>query len=139
MNYKKVVFHSVDRAGDNIYHTNVMMALGKDFVVVALVSVPNEVEREELVQSLKDTNKRIIDISYDQVEAFAGNMLQVAGKGDDDYVVMSQNAYESLTKEQVSALEECTQIVSCPITTIETLGGGSVRCMMAEVFLPEKS
>lgn len=138
MGYEKVVFHSLDRNGDDIYHTNVMMALGKDFSVVCLESISNEAEKELLKSALKQSNKQIIEIAYDQVEAFAGNMLQVAGSGNEDYLVMSQNAYNSLTEDQKSVLNSLTEIVSCPINTIETRGGGSVRCMMAEVFLESK-
>ena len=138
MGAKKIAFRSVDREGQDIYHTNVMMALGVDFCVICLESIKNEVEKKEILQSLADTGKLIVDISYDQMEHFAGNMLQVANADGERYLVLSQAAYDSLTKVQVDVLSGLTNILPIPIKTIETLGGGSVRCMMAEVFLPVK-
>ncbi len=138
MGAKKIAFRSVDREGEDIYHTNVMMALGVDFCVICLDSIKNEVEKKEVVESLEATGKKIIEISYDQMEHFAGNMLQVANAEGERYLVLSQSAYDSLTKKQLETLSELTNILPIPITTIETLGGGSVRCMMAEVFLPIK-
>lgn len=138
MGSQKVAFRSVDRNGQDIYHTNVMMALGEDFVVVCLESIQNPAEREELVATLERTGKEIVDINYDQVEAYAGNMLQVKSEDGTRYLCMSQQAYDSLTTEQVATLEKYTQLLPIDIETIETIGGGSVRCMMAEVFLPKK-
>lgn len=138
MGSQKVAFRSVDRNGQDIYHTNVMMALGEDFVVVCLESIQNPAEREELVATLERTGKEIVDINYDQVEAYAGNMLQVKSEDGTRYLCMSQQAYDSLTAEQVATLEKYTQLLPIDIETIETIGGGSVRCMMAEVFLPKK-
>ena len=137
MGSKKIAFRSVDREGQDIYHTNVMMALGVDFCVICLESIKNEVERNEIVNTLKETGKTIIDITYDQMENFAGNMLQVANASGERYLVLSQAAYDSLDESQITELSDLTNILPIPITTIETLGGGSVRCMMAEVFLPE--
>ena len=138
MGARKIAFRSVDREGKDIYHTNVMMALGVDFCVICLDSIKNEVEKKEILASLEDTGKQVVDISYDQMENFAGNMLQVASANGERYLVMSQAAFDSLSTEQVNTLSELTNILPIPITTIETLGGGSVRCMMAELFLPVK-
>ena len=135
MGAKKIAFRSVDRDGKDIYHTNVMMALGVDFCVICLESIKDAVEKKEILQSLEDTGKLVIDISYDQMEHFAGNMLQVANADGERFLVLSQAAYDSLTKEQLGVLSGLTNILPIPIKTIETLGGGSVRCMMAELFL----
>ena len=136
MGVQKIAFRSVDRDDQDIYHTNVMMALGVDFCVICLDSIKNEVEKNEILGALADTGKEIIDITYDQMENFAGNMLQVQNATGDRYLVLSQAAYDSLREDQIKTLSAFTNILPIPITTIETLGGGSVRCMMAEVFLP---
>jgi hypothetical protein len=135
--YQKVVFHAVDAAGQDIYHTNVMMALGETFVVICLDSVRDEQERKMLEEKFKETGKEIVDISLEQMGAFAGNMLQVRNAAGDTILVMSEQAYRSLTPAQIKHLEQHTRLLYSPITTIETYGGGSARCMMAEVFLPQ--
>jgi hypothetical protein len=136
--FTKVVFTSVDGKGQEIYHTNVMMALGETFAVICLDTIPNPDERKKVVQALTDSNKAIIEISQAQVLSFAGNMLQVKGANDTSYIVMSEQAYQSLTASQIQEIELHTNILAIPIPIIETYGGGSVRCMMAEVFLQEK-
>ena len=115
-----------------------MMALGVNFCVLCLESIKNEVEKKEILQSLEDTGKLVVNISYDQMEDFAGNMMQVANADGKTFLVLSQTAYDSLTTEQVDVLSGLTNVLPIPIKTIETLGGGSVRCMMAEIFLPVK-
>jgi len=137
MNYQPVLFRSVDESGIDIYHTNVMMALGETFVVICMESIPDDKERERLKQCFTKTGKEIIAITFDQVKAFAGNMLQVCNDQDETILVMSAQAYHALTTEQVSKLEKHTSLLYSSIDTIETYGGGSARCMMAEVFLPE--
>jgi hypothetical protein len=136
--FEKVVFTATDGDGKQIYHTNVMMALGETFCVICLDTIEDETERGEVLQSLADTDKEVIEITMEQVLQFAGNMLQVRGENDEHYLVMSQQAYDSLEPEQIELLEEHTNILAIPIETIETYGGGSVRCMMAEVFLKQK-
>jgi len=136
--YQRMVFHAVDRNGLPIYHTNVMMALGEDFAVLCKESIKNPDEMKELEEVLERTGKEIIDISYDQLESFAGNMLQVRNDTGQTFLVMSMSAHDSLTESQIEALSAKTQIVPIDISTIEYYGGGSVRCMMAEVFLPKK-
>jgi hypothetical protein len=138
LGYHKLAFTAVDRHGDPIYHTNVMMALGEDFVVICLDSVQDESERNLLVSSLERSGKEIIEISYEQMESFAGNMLQVSSAFGPKYLVMSETAYQSLNEEQIEKIKKRTDIIHFPIPTIEKYGGGSVRCMMAEVFLPKK-
>lgn len=136
--YQRMVFHATDRDGIPIYHTNVMMALGEDFAVLCKETIRNPNELKELEEILERTNKEIIGISYDQLEAFAGNMLQVRNDTGQTFLVMSQSAYDSLNEGQIEALSAKTQLLPIDISTIEYYGGGSVRCMMAEVFLPKK-
>ena len=135
MAYTPIVFYAKDRNGEDIYHTNVMMALGEDFAVVCLDSITNPNELLKLKTSLEETGKHIIKISSEQVESFAGNMLQVTSKEGETYLVMSQTAFTSLSKDQIEAIEQFTKILPIPIPIIEKFGGGSVRCMMAEVFV----
>ena len=118
-----------------IYHTNVMMCLGEAFAVICLNSIDNKAEQKNIVEHLKATNKEIIDITESQANTFAGNMLQVKGKDDASYIVMSQAAYNSLSNNQITILEKHGKILYSSLDTIEACGGGSARCMMAEVFL----
>ncbi len=136
--YQKVVFHSVDGNGQDIYHTNVMMALGETFVVICLDTVRDPAERKMLEEKFRETGKEIVDISLAQMNSFAGNMLQVRNTDGQTILVMSSQAYRALTPAQIQQLEGHTQLLHAPIDTIETYGGGSARCMMAEVFLPKK-
>lgn len=136
--YNRVVFHAVDRDGIPIYHTNVMMALGEDFAILCEDSIQNPDELKELQYTLENTGKEIISISYDQMESFAGNMLQVRNDTGQTFLVMSQWAYNSLNEDQLNKLSAKTQLLPIDIGTIEYYGGGSVRCMMAEVFLHKK-
>ncbi len=138
MDCEPVAFHAIDAAGVEIYHTNVMMALGETFVVICLDTVTDETEQALLLQKFALTGKEIIEISPEQMMAFAGNMLQVRNRKGETYLVMSEQAYRSLNARQVSQIMRHTNILYSPIPTIETYGGGSARCMMAEVFLPEK-
>ena len=131
-------FNAVDRNGQEIYHTNVMMALGEDFVVICMESVADEKSKQELISLFKKTGKELVDITYDQMENFAGNMLEVKANDGKRYLCMSQSAFESLTLVQKKQLEAKTNLLPIPILNIEKFGGGSVRCMMAEVFLPLK-
>ena len=120
-----------------IYHTNVMMCLGETFAVVCLSSIDDKKERKNVMDHLKEDGKEIIDITEAQVNNFAGNMLQVKGANNETYLVMSTSAYNSLTKNQMEKLEKHTKILHSSLDTIEACGGGSARCMMAEVFLPK--
>ncbi len=135
---RKVMFTATDREGIEIYHTNVMMALGEDFVVICMESIADKAEKEMLLRHFKATNKTLIDITFDQMYAFAGNMLQVQNKKGERFLVMSEQAYQSLRKDQIELIERYTNILYAPIYTIEKYGGGSARCMMAEVFLNKK-
>lgn len=137
--YSKVAFTSVDRHGDLIYHTNVMMALGTDFCVLVKESIKDEDELISILSSLERTGKKVIDISFDQMEAYAGNMLQVKSENGKKYLVMSKSAHESLNETQREDLGSFTELLPVDIYVIETIGGGSVRCMMAENFLKLKN
>ena len=120
-----------------IYHTNVMMCLGEDYAVICLNAIDDKKERKNVLQHLKQDNKTIIAITEEQLHQFAGNMLQLKGGNDQRYLVMSSAAYHSLRQEQRTILEKFNPIIHSPLDTIEACGGGSARCMMAEVFLPK--
>jgi hypothetical protein len=137
--YTPVVFSAYQTVNDKrkkIYHTNVMMCIGDRFAVVCLASIDDKRERKSLIKHLQDDGKKVIEISEEQVNNFAGNMLQLKGSEDATYLVMSESALNSLRPAQVQLIESYTTIVSSPLDTIESCGGGSARCMMAEVFLP---
>ena len=138
--YTPVVFSAYQTVNDKrelIYHTNVMMCLGNTFAVVCLASIDDKNERKNLIKHLHQDGKKVIEISEDQVNNFAGNMLQLKGADDTSYLVMSQSALNSLRPAQVQLLEAHATIISSSLETIEACGGGSARCMMAEVFLPK--
>ncbi|MBK8700294.1 MAG: amidinotransferase [Saprospiraceae bacterium] len=134
--YQKVHFLARDRNGNDIYHTNVMMALGDQFCVICLECITESPEKDRLLDILTATGKEVIDISLAQVESFAGNMLQVENLSGKKYLVMSATAYKSLTEVQIHKIKNYTDILTAEIPVIEKYGGGSVRCMMAEIFLP---
>ena len=136
--YTPVIFNAYQSVGDKrlpIYHTNVMMCIAEEFAVICLDTIDDKKERKNVLKHLKMDNKEIIAISEAQMHEFAGNMLQVQGT-DKKYLVMSARAHRSLNKDQISKIEKYCEILSSEIQTIETCGGGSARCMMAEVFLP---
>lgn len=120
-----------------IYHTNVMMCLAENFAVICLDTIDDKKERKNVVKQLKADRKEIISITEAQMHQFAGNMLQVRGTNDKRYLVMSEAAHKSLTQDQINRIEKHCAILSSSLETIETCGGGSARCMMAEVFLPK--
>lgn len=136
--YKKVAFHAVDENNQAIYHTNVMMAMGDTFVVICMATIRDAREAALLSHHFEVTGKEVVDLSMAQMQAFAGNMLQVANGSGDTFLVMSEQAYQSLTDRQIRQIESHTHILYSPIPTIEKYGGGSVRCMMAELFLEKK-
>lgn len=136
--YTAISFHAVNEHNVEVYHTNVIMGIGADFAVICLASIQDEKERNSVVQSLLQSGKEIIDVSFDQIKSFAGNVLAVNGKNDLSYLAMSQSAFESFTKEQLAQIGKYCQILPIPIPTIETIGGGSVRCMLAQNFLKKK-
>lgn len=135
--YTTVAFHAIDAEGFPIYHTNVMMCVGDKFAVVCFESIPNAEERKAVRQSLEGNGKDIIEISFDQMNHFAGNMLQVNNKKGESLLVMSEQAYLALTAAQIAALSKFSKLIYAPLYTIETNGGGSARCMLAEIHLPK--
>jgi len=139
MNYEPVMFHAVDAKGGAIYHTNVMMCVGDKFVVICLDSIIKASEKKKVTDKILDSGKELINITLEQMNCFAGNMLQVNDRDGKKYLVMSTQAYESLTREQVNKLQGYNEIIHSPLDTIEKNGGGSARCMMAEVHLPQTS
>ena len=130
-------FQTVNGERKVIYHTNVMMCVGDTFAVICADCIDDKKERKMVLESLRGDEKEIILITEDQVNNFAGNMLEVKGSDDRRYLVMSASAHQSLTKKQIAQLEEHVTILSSTLDTIEACGGGSARCMMAEVFLPK--
>lgn len=130
-------FQTVNGERKLIYHTNVIMCLGETFAVICTDCIDDKKERKMVLDNLKEDGKEVIVITEDQVNNFAGNMLEVKGANDKRYVVMSASAHQSLTPKQIAQLEKHATILSSSIDTIEACGGGSARCMMAEIFLPK--
>ncbi|MEQ3499633.1 MULTISPECIES: citrulline utilization hydrolase CtlX [Tenacibaculum] len=138
--YTPVIFtanQTVKGRREAIYHTNVMMCVAESFSVVCLDSIDDKKEKKNVLKHLKSDGKEVIAISEQQVTQFAGNMLQVKGVNDERYLVMSSSAFKSLNPNQIKAIEKHCKILHSSLETIETCGGGSARCMMAEVFLPK--
>jgi hypothetical protein len=138
--YTPVVFianQTVNGTRKPIYHTNVMMCIAENFAVICLSCIDDKKARKNVIKHLKEDGKTIIDITEAQVAEFAGNMLQVKGKNNERFLIMSKAAFDCLTKHQIQTIEKHCKILSSSLKTIETCGGGSARCMMAEVFLPK--
>jgi hypothetical protein len=140
MEFTPVIFSAyqdVDGKRKPIYHTNVMMCVADEFAVICLDCIDDKKERNSVKRHLKEDGKEIIEITESQVHEFAGNMLQLKGTNDIKYLVMSTTAHKSLSRDQIRRIEKHCEILSSDISTIETCGGGSARCMIAEVFLPK--
>ena len=138
--YNPVIFtanQTVNGKREAIYHTNVMMCLGETFAVICSDCIDDKKERKNVLKQLQDSGKEVIRITETQVLNFAGNMLQVKGKDDKRFLIMSQAAYDCLSAAQIKIIEKHCDILSSSLDTIEACGGGSARCMMAEVFLPK--
>ena len=131
--------HTVNGDRLPIYHTNVMMCLAEDYAVICLDTIDDEDEKKNVNEHLRADGKEIVEITEEQMHQFAGNMLQVIGTDNNRYLVMSSAAYQSLKPDQLEILQKYNPIVHTSLTTIEAGGGGSARCMMAEVFLPRSS
>ena len=137
LGYKPIYFDALHFVGEEmkpIYHTNVMMAIGSTYSVICLESIVNQEQRERVVQDLQMTDHEVIEITFEQMNRFAGNMLEVKTHDGTSYLCMSQSAYDVLSETQRMRLAQHVRPLVIPIPAIETLGGGSVRCMMAEVF-----
>ena len=135
LHYKPVCFHSHDKGGKEIYHTNVMMCLGEKFAVICLDSISDKQERRLVSNFLTETNHQIIDITFDQMNHFAGNMLAILNNDNKNILVLSQSSFDSLTVNQKKEIEKYCEFVPLSIVTIEKVSGGSARCMIAEIFL----
>jgi len=136
--YRAITFYAKDENGVEVYHTNVIMHLGETYAIICLESITDEIERIAVSQLLISTGHEIIPITLKQVHAYAGNMLQVKNAKGKKFTILSKQANKALTKEQKDILKIHTNLLPIDINTIETIGGGSVRCMMAEIFLEKK-
>ena len=134
LGYSPVLFKAVDAEGTEIYHTNVMMHVGLEVAVVCLDAIQDPDQRAEVKKSIEDSGKTIVEISFDQMNHFAGNMLELRNRDGDPCLIMSLTAYESLTKEQIDYLESRMTLITPDLDCIEQNGGGSARCMLAEIF-----
>lgn len=139
MNYEGQAFHAYDEKDQPIYHTNVIMSLGEKLAVLCTEAIKAEDEKERIISRLHKTGHELVDISFFQTQRFAGNMLELKNPSGKNFMVMSSRAFESLEEDQLKAITKHTEIIHSPLTTIEDIGGGSARCMMAEIFLPQKS
>jgi len=136
--YRAIIFFAVDNNGNPVYHTNVMMTLGENFAIVCEEAIEEEWELIAVRQLLESSGHEVIRITKDQMHSFAGNMLQVKNSKGEKFLLMSQAAYDSLNEEQKEELAARSQLLPIPIPVIEKTEGGSVRCMIAEIFLEKK-
>jgi len=139
-NYKPIIFHAYQDLDKNrlpIYHTNVMMCIGTNFAVICLESIDDKAERKLVENTLLESGKKIIEISESQIQNFAGNMLELTNINNEKILVMSKSAYESLNNIQLEEIKNHATIIYSELTNIEKNGGGSARCMIAEIFLPK--
>mgnify|MGYP001194786940 FL=1 len=131
-------FQSVNNSRLPIYHTNVMMCLASDYVVICLDSIDNKNHKKLVINSIKKSGKELVEINESQVENFAGNMLELINDKGESVLIMSKRAKNSLNEKQIKLITKYSKIISSDIQTIEECGGGSARCMMTEIFLPKK-
>lgn len=137
LGFKPVYFnatHFVENERLPIYHTNVMMCAGNKFILICLEAIEDDYEREMVVKSITDSGKEVVEISLEQMNCFAGNMIQIKNKENNHLLVLSQAAFDSLSKDQIDTLKKYSKLIVNPVPTIEKNGGGSVRCMIAEVY-----
>jgi hypothetical protein len=136
MDYEVVAFDAVDKDGAPIYHTNVLMNIGEEMAVICDEAIPRDDQREAVIQSLEGTGHEVLTLTFDQMHAFAGNMLELRSSSGQRVIAMSEQARDSLTVPQLEKLSAYAKIISAPIENIESSAGGSVRCMLAEIHLP---
>jgi hypothetical protein len=139
ISYESIIFDAVDENQKPIYHTNVMMWIGEKVVVLCIDSIPGEDDQNKIIQKLSGTNHKIIAISYRQMNAFAGNMFEVLNKKGESFILLSRTAYESLIPGQLNEITRYSELLVVSIDTIEKHGGGGIRCMVAGIYLSEKS
>ncbi len=135
--YEVCAFDTRGGDGRSIYHTNVMLAIGTRFAVVCSAVIADKQQRDRVTARLVDTGRTIVDITTEQMMAFCGNMLEVQGESGEPLIVLSRTAYKVLTDEQRAKLQHCGKLLPVAVETIEEVGGGSVRCMLTEIFLPQ--
>ncbi len=138
MDYEVVAFDAIDRDGTAIYHTNVLMNVGEELAVICDAAIPKDDQREAVLARLRESGHKVVSISFDQMDAFAGNMLELRSSDGGRVIAMSEQALQSLDANQLQAIEKTARIVSAPIDRIERSAGGSVRCMLAEVHLQKE-
>ena len=136
IDYEPISFSATDAEGNDIYHTNVMMNLGDEYAVLCLEAIRNEQESSRLLKSIVRHRRKIIPITHEQVGAFAGNMLQVYSRRGNPYTLLSQTALHALSVYEQRYIQETSKLLPVDIETIQKVGGGSIRCMVAEVHLP---
>ena len=139
LGYQAIAFHAYDQKGQAIYHTNVLMAVGAGFAVICLESITDKNERSLVEAALKSSGLEIVEISFAQMNAFCGNMLQLQTSYNVNLLVMSKSSFQALNTEQKNTLSKYSELLPLSIPTIETVGGGSVRCMIAEIFCAPRS
>ena len=138
LDYQPIAFTARDKNEKEIYHTNVMMAIGEAYALICLDSIVDRTEREQVKNSLEKTGHEIISITHDQMSAFAGNALELINQNGERFLALSQTAYDALTPTQIETIEQTAQLLPIAIPTIERIGGGGVRCMLAEIFTPKR-
>lgn len=139
LDYEMMAFRAVDKNEKDIYHTNVVMCVGEAFATICLQAIPDDQQRQMVKSKLLADGHEIIDLTYDQLYAFGGNMMQVRNAHDERFIILSKTAYDQLDKNQLKTLEDSGNLLPVNIPTIEKYGGGSVRCMVAAIFLPKRS
>ena len=138
MDYSVTAFDAVDRLGSPIYHTNVMMSVGESLAIICDDSIQPKSQREKVLSSLNKTNHKILKITFEQMEAFAGNVLEVLSDTGEHLLLMSNQAMNSFSRQQIKLINAYARIIAVSINNIENSAGGGVRCMMAEINLPKK-
>lgn len=134
MNFNYLLFDGIDKGGNPIYHTNVMMSIGEKMAIVCLDAIPKSTDKKKVVSKLQQAGKEIVEISHDQMNRFAGNILEVRNLKNKSIMIMSQSARDAFNNPQIKQIEKYSSILSLPIDIIESNGGGSARCMIAEIF-----
>lgn len=134
MNFEPELFYAYDENGQLIYHTNVMLSIGGDFAIICAESITEEKRRDSVINRLKSSKKEVIEISYDQMKSFCANVIEVCNSENENCLIMSQTAKTAFTDQQIKTLEHYCKIISSPLSIIEETGGGSARCMIAEIF-----
>lgn len=134
MNFEPELFNSYDENGQLIYHTNVMLSIGEKFAIICSESITDDKRRDSVINRLQNSKKEVVDISYEQMKSFCANVIEVCNSENEKCLIMSETARAAFTDQQIETLERFSKIISSPLSTIEETGGGSARCMIAEIF-----